>query len=393
MKKFQLTSITMFIMLISLTFTSCDDKSREPDQPLIATPFKFTEGFVDNVEHPTQIDVSNWMAKLNNDTKVCKLSIPGTHDALTGMGFYDPILKYMFNVTALSQVSTLEEQLNHGVRFFDIRPIVAVDTIAHKRILRCTHGMSELDVPFEKSLDIISSFLKTHPGEFVIVKIQHDNGTEDQIQWVPMMQDLFAQEKYNNLFADWKPDLRVGELRGKVLFFNRVNIDGLTGAKCPWPDEDPDVDENVYYDQERSRSIESCDDPSIKTTMWVQDYYKVTTDKRQKTKVEAVLKMLDDARTITSNPDDNTWIVNHCSAYTAPSALGYVENAQVVHPKVIENLLQKKGTVGIVPMDFSCYDKVHVIINGGTPYTSLYLYDYKPCAQSVINLLIESNFK
>ena len=392
MRNFRSTLIAAAALLV-LMLTSCDDKSKDPTNPVITTPFKFTEGFVDQVEHPTSIDVSNWMAKLDDNTKVCKLSIPGTHDALTGMGFYDPVLKCMFNVTALSQVSTLEQQLQHGVRFFDIRPIVSVDTVAHARVLRCTHGMSELDITFERALDIISGFLKTHPGEFCIVKIQHDNGTEDQISWVPMMLELMAKSKYDDMFADWKPDLRVGEMRGKVLFFNRVSVDGLVGAKCPWPDEDPDVDENVYYDQERSRTIESCYDSSVKSTLWVQDYYKVTTKQRQDTKVAAVLKMLDDARTVTSVPDDNTWIVNHCSAYTFPSAQGYVENAQVVHPRVIENLLFNTGTVGIVAMDFSCYDNVHVIVNGGTPYTSLYLYGNKPCSQSMINLLIESNFK
>lgn len=35
---------------------------------------------------------------------------PGTHDTMTGMGFYQPLLKYVFNQTAISQVSTLGQR-------------------------------------------------------------------------------------------------------------------------------------------------------------------------------------------------------------------------------------------------------------------------------------------
>lgn len=68
--------------LLVLMLTSCDDKSKDPTNPVITTPFKFTEGFVDQVEHPTSIDVSNWMAKLDDNTKVCKSSFLGTFSSL-----------------------------------------------------------------------------------------------------------------------------------------------------------------------------------------------------------------------------------------------------------------------------------------------------------------------
>jgi hypothetical protein len=47
--------------------------------------------------------------------------------------------------------------------------------------------------------------------------------------------------------------------------------------------------------------------------------------------------------------------------------------------------------VGIIPMDMACHDYVHCIINGGTPYTSDYLYGFHPMSQSLTNLLIKSN--
>lgn len=388
-----LTAVTICIGLVSCE----DDKVYVTNESKSELPFVITDDFGCKAEYPLTdgITATDWMSRLDDNRKVCKLSIPGTHDALTGMGFYNQMLQFVFNLTAISQVSTLDQQLDCGIRFFDIRPVVSTDTIQHKRILRCTHGMSELKVTFRQALDGITSFLAKHPSEFVIVKIQHDNGTENQAECYTMLRDFLAEydEQHNGIFADWYPEMTVGELRGKILFINRFYFEGQYGACCKWPDEDPDVDENVYPEDECSRIISNVDG-TITTTMCVQDYYKTTSEKRLATKRQAVLNMMKVARQHTANEADNTWIVNHCSAYTEVSPRGYVTNAVTIHKAVVEDLLANPGkTVGIMPIDFSCYDKVSCIINGGSPYTSDYLYDFEPKSLSLTNLLIMSNFK
>lgn len=107
-------------------------------------------------------------------------------------------------------------------------------------------------------------------------------------------------------------------------------------------------------------------------------------------KKKTVIDMMHSAREATAS-DQNIWIVNHCSAYTEVSPRGYITNATNVHPLVIEDLLNNDGTVGIMPMDMACHDYVHAIVNGGTPYTSDYLYGFRPLTQSLTNLLIKSN--
>lgn len=388
-----LTAVTICTALVSCE----DDKVYVTNESKSELPFVITDDFGCKAEYPLTdgITATDWMSRLDDNRKVCKLSIPGTHDALTGMGFYNQMLQFVFNLTAISQVSTLDQQLDCGIRFFDIRPVVSTDTIQHKRILRCTHGMSELKVTFRQALDGITSFLAKHPSEFVIVKIQHDNGTENQAECYTMLRDFLAEydEQHNGIFADWYPEMTVGELRGKILFINRFYFEGQYGACCKWPDEDPDVDENVYPEDECSRIISNVDG-TITTTMCVQDYYKTTSEKRLATKRQAVLNMMKVARQHTANEADNTWIVNHCSAYTEVSPRGYVTNAVTIHKAVVEDLLANPGkTVGIMPIDFSCYDKVSCIINGGSPYTSDYLYDFEPKSLSLTNLLIMSNFK
>lgn len=384
----------MASVMLAIGLTSCDDIFPKDQPDTSKFPYKFIEGFKDKIEYPTSRDLTNWMAELPDNKKVCKLSIPGTHDALTGMGFYSKDFKLIQGVFAISQVSTYKQQLDQGIRFFDIRPVVGTDTITHTKVLRCAHGPSELDITFDEALDQTINFLHEHKKEFVIMKIQHDNGSEDQMQWIPMMVALMNSEPYSDYIVDWKPDITVGEMRGKILLINRLEFTGMQGACCAWPDEDPDIDENVYYDQERSRVIYDCDNPDVKTGMWVQDYYKVTTEKRQNTKREAVLRMLDDSRALAKKPEDNTWVVNHCSAYTFPSANGYVTNAEVVHKAVVDNILANpEKFVGMIAMDFSCYDNVDCIVNGGSAYVSLYLFDRKPLSQSMTNLIIENNFK
>ena len=269
--------------------SSCEDEDLAKvydEETSLDSPFIFSEGYQDSIAYVYDLPTpaTDWLGMVKDETKVCKLSIPGTHDTMTGMGFYQPVLKYVFNMTAISQVSTLEEQMNTGLRFFDIRPVVSTDTIAKKKILRLTHGISELDITFEWTIDQLQSFLKAHPTEFFIAKLQFDNGFEDQKDLFSLLSDVLHKSKYQGLFFEnWRPDITVGEMRG------------------------------------------------------------------------------------------------------------YITNASNLHPLVVADLLSNEGTVGIIPMDMACHDYVHCIVNGGTPYTSDYLYGFYPMSLSLTNLLIKSN--
>ena len=57
------------------------------------------------------ITFPSWMSFLNNDLELKDLTIPGTHEscALHGIFF------------AINQTWSLENQLNAGIRFFDLR--------------------------------------------------------------------------------------------------------------------------------------------------------------------------------------------------------------------------------------------------------------------------------
>ena len=395
----------MYVIMAIAAMTalnSCSDEDFEKaydEKTSLDSPFIFSEGYKDTIMVPYDLTkpATDWLDLVKDETKVCKLTIPGTHDTMTGMGFYQPVLKFVFNMTAISQVSSLEEQMNSGLRFFDIRPVVSTDTIAKKKILRLTHGISELDITFEWTIDQLQAYLKAHPSEFFIAKLQFDNGFEDQKDLYSLLSDVLHMSKYKGLFIeDWRPDITVGEMRGKILWLSRYDLRLLNViydypiVYCDWPDEDPDIEEDLNPEAQRNCAMYNMDDSSIMARLYKQDYYKTTTEKRMKNKQKTVIDMMHSAREANAT-DENIWIVNHCSAYTEVSPRGYITNAANLHPLVVEDLQKYEGTVGITPMDMACHDYVHCIINGGMPYTSDYLYGFYPLSLSLTNLLIKSN--
>ena len=400
MYKTLLYATMAFTAMIAVSSCSKDDVEKVYDEKTsLDSPFIFSEGYQDTVvvAYDLSVPATDWMSMVKDETKVCKLSIPGTHDTMTGMGFYQPGLKFVFNMTAISQVSTLEEQINSGLRFFDIRPVVSTDTIAKKKILRLTHGISELDITFEWTIDQLQSYLKAHPTEFFIAKLQFDNGFEDQKDLYSLLSNVLHLSKYQGLFVEnWRPDITVAEMRGKILLLSRFDLRPFNATfhypivYCDWPDEDPDIDEELNPEAQRNCAMYSMVDSTLTAKLYKQDYYKTTTEKRMKNKQKTVIDMMHSAREATAS-DENIWIVNHCSAYTEVSPRGYITNASNLHPLVVEDLQKYEGTVGIIPMDMACHDYVHCIINGGTPYTSDYLYGFHPLSLSLTNLLIKSN--
>ena len=399
--------IYAIMAIASMTaFYSCEDEDLEKvfdEKTSLDTSFLFSEDYQDTIvigyDLPTPI--TDWLGMVKDDAKVCKLSIPGTHDTMTGIGFYQPLLKYVFNMTAISQVSTLEEQMACGIRFFDIRPVVSIDTLAtdpaEKQILRLAHGISEIDVTLEETIDQMQRYLKAHPSEFFIAKLQADNGMENQSNWTVLLNKVLSKQKYQGLFVeDWRPDITVGEMRGKILWLSRFDLRPLNAlfhypaVYCYWPDEDPDIEEKINPEAQCGCALYNMNDTTVKATLYKQDYYKTDTEQRMKNKQQTVIDMMHRAREAATK-DDNIWVINHCSAYTEVSPRGYITNAAILHPMVIADLQNNEGTVGIMPIDMACHDYVHCIINGGTPYTSDYLYGFHPLSQSLTNLLVKSN--
>lgn len=132
MKMRQNIATIILAFLTAAVISSCDDPEIAFNENTFDIPYLFSEGYQDTIKYPYELasPPSDWLSMVKDDTKVCKLSIPGTHDSMTGMGFYLPELQSISNITAISQLCTFDEQMNSGIRFFDLRPVVSIDTLA-----------------------------------------------------------------------------------------------------------------------------------------------------------------------------------------------------------------------------------------------------------------------
>ena len=65
-------------------------------------------------------NATDWLGRISDDMPVCRLSIPGTHDAATGEGFIDADT-LAGNYIARTQALTLAKQWEAGIRAFDVQ--------------------------------------------------------------------------------------------------------------------------------------------------------------------------------------------------------------------------------------------------------------------------------
>ncbi|HDR3490505.1 phosphatidylinositol-specific phospholipase C [Bacillus wiedmannii] len=109
----------------------------------------------------------SWMSKVEDSTKLSKISIPGTHGtmALHGASFLDE------NLTR-NQTMSLPQQLNSGIRYVDMRVKRVKDSFA------MYHGIVNQKAMFEDVLKEAIQFLKDHPTETILMRLKEETTPE-----------------------------------------------------------------------------------------------------------------------------------------------------------------------------------------------------------------------
>jgi hypothetical protein len=149
----------------------------------------------------TLILASNWMGDLYNkypefkNTHINRLLIPGSHDSGTSK----------MSGLARTQAWTINEQLDNGIRYFDIRPKVNESTFYVHHGETGPNGSADLG-HYSTSLDPDSSsndkyifkqirdFLKLHPHEILILKFQNYKafGEQDYYDFINLIRCYFT---------------------------------------------------------------------------------------------------------------------------------------------------------------------------------------------------------
>lgn len=184
------------------------------------------------------VDLKNWMSTLPDDWYINEINIPGTHDSGT-KNVAPPVACCFTDKYAKCQDLSIDQQLNIGIRVFDIR-VNGVsgdkDPDWHNLILRhgplnCKRDGHVFNLYLTKVLDWCDSFLKDHPLETIILIMQAEGDDQDEAkQCLRQMYDEFnAGSKYvYYLEGDKVPTL--GEVRGKIVFMDNELDQGTNTA-------------------------------------------------------------------------------------------------------------------------------------------------------------------
>ncbi len=284
-------------------------------------------------------DYQNWMSQLDDDAFICQLSIPGAHDACSSS--FSGLLASIYKSLSQTQTKTVEQMLPLGVRLFDLRPCVSGSK------LHINHGAATTSFDFDPVMGQIKQYVINHPTEFCIVVIRHEvEGDNSNSTFGDKLQASLAAIK--DYLVDFRPNLTVGEARGKILFIsrddytppiyggrtvdlsdNRSNINDMLGGHCFGPG-------------------------TYKCSWWLQDHYEISDNN---TKKQVILDMLTRSYQL-AGKYDYTWVVNQTSGYkgTTSSATAYQDNAKLCNP-YLQQLLASgnyNGPAGLVFMDYCC---------------------------------------
>lgn len=108
---------------------------------------------------------TDWMKWVPDDTLLSAMSIPGTHESVSFYGGSLPQCQSM----------SLLDQLNSGLRYFDIRYRYLNDR------LHVVHGLSDQKASFEGVLMLMDLWLQQHPTETILLNASTDGVPEEDL--------------------------------------------------------------------------------------------------------------------------------------------------------------------------------------------------------------------
>ncbi|QDY76565.1 phosphatidylinositol-specific phospholipase C domain-containing protein [Streptomyces qinzhouensis] len=152
-----------------------------------------------------------WMAAFGDTTRLEHLTIPGTRHSAACFG----------PPWAVCQDTTVEQQLNSGIRYLDLR------CRAHNGAFTLHHGEVFQNIVLGEVLGDCWDFLRAHPSETVLMRIGQEYSAESD--------DAF-RSLFDRYHRDWRALLLVGdgipalgEARGRVVVLG--DHDGLPGVR------------------------------------------------------------------------------------------------------------------------------------------------------------------
>ncbi|XP_039280469.1 PI-PLC X domain-containing protein 2 isoform X4 [Nilaparvata lugens] len=208
------------------------------------------------------MDLKNWMTNLDEEVKtvpVIFLSIPGSHDSMTytinesskvapdAQLFVKILTKIFGNIVkrivlkwSITQNSTVEEQLNYGIRYFDLR-LATNDTDSNFYITHALFGEQIDNILIE-----INKFLTENEQEIVILDFQHFYGftQDDHLRFMNLVEVIFCEKlcplpwDINTVTLSWMRD----KSYQVIVIYRNISAESRTSFwpslryPTPWPE-------------------------------------------------------------------------------------------------------------------------------------------------------------
>lgn len=328
MFKHQIKYVKKFTLSIATAtvFFSCSEGVLERDSSETATTSVNKASYKMTAAVPIQM--SSWMASLQDNISLSKISIPGTHDS--GARIDAPVV----SGTAKTQDLSIAEQLNAGVRFLDIRCRHIDNSFT------IHHGPIYQNLNFDDVLNACYAFLENNPSETIIMSVKEEHDASNTTRSFESTFDSYIQKSPSK----WDLGTNIptlGEVRGKIRLLRRFSAGTAKGINATsWAD-------NTTFE---------INNPGAQ--LKVQDYYKVTNNDD---KWNGISNLFNEAK----NSNSNRLFINFTSGYK-PGIFGIpsiptVSNA--INPK-LKTFFQSntKGSYGIMPVDFVNAELAELIV-------------------------------
>lgn len=298
MKKSLLTLVSLALVLVC--FTQCTPKENE-------------------------IVLHQWMKNICGKTQLCKITIPATHDSGALLG----------GAALQCQDITIKEQLNQGIRGFDIR----LQAEPNNK-LGVYHSVAYQNITWEDNVlpDFIE-FLQQNPSETLVVSVKCENN--DAEGYSKLLANSLLDEKNAPYWVkDFHAGLTLDECRGKIVLLhrNKVATDNYPGALCGvW--EDNDTFEMELKGANGKQALAMIEDVYFHESAAMASHKADITFDNMKTAM---------------NEADNSmkWFISFASATALPKN-GPKDFSNVVNASLVQNMQGIQKNCGIVLIDFA----------------------------------------
>lgn len=205
MKTIKILSLTLVLLAVGCS----SNTELEPYNEVNASKLKEVK---QSYQRPISENVNSieWLKSVPGSVYVSQISIPGTHESAA---LYEGL-----RGTAKCQDLKIDEQLNIGVRYLDIR-------CRHmNNKFRIFHGIADQKQSFSDILNSCKSFLRKNPSEFIFMSVKEEYRQRNSTRKFYETFEEYLEKEAKDCFYIKNRVPKLQEVRGKIVLIRRFSI-------------------------------------------------------------------------------------------------------------------------------------------------------------------------